>query len=59
MLFYCLKCRENTGSKKPKVVKKKTGRTMFPWKCEVCGCRKLRFIKEKEASDLLSGLLGL
>ena len=32
---------------------------MFPWKCEVCGCRKLRFIKEKEASGLLSGLLGL
>ena len=29
MLSYCLKCRKNTESKKPKVAKTKTGRIML------------------------------
>ena len=56
MLSYCFKCRKNTESKNPKVVKTKNGRIMLLWKCEVCDGRKLRFIKEQEASGLLSSL---
>ena len=32
---------------------------MLSSKCLVCGSKKLRFIKGEDASDLLSGLLGL
>ena len=39
MLSYCLKCRKNTKSKNPKVVRTKS-----------------KFIKEQEASGLLSSL---
>ena len=35
MLFYFLKCRKNTESKDPKVVKTKKEK-MFLSKCEVC-----------------------
>ena len=38
MLSYCLRCREKTGSKSPRVVKtKKNGRIMILSKCTVCG----------------------
>ena len=56
MLPYCFKCRKNTESKNPKVVKAKNGRIMLLWKCEVCDGRKSRFIKEQESSGLLSSL---
>ena len=56
MLPYCFKCRKNTESKNPKVVKTKNGRIMLLWKCEVCDGRKSRFIKEQESSGLLSSL---
>ena len=49
MLSYCLKCRKNTESKNPKVV-------MLLSKCEVCDGKKSKFIKEQEASGLLSSL---
>ena len=35
MLSCCLKCRKNTESKNPKVVRTKKGRRMFLTKCEV------------------------
>ena len=56
MLSYCLKCRKNTEIKNPKVVKTKNGRTMLSSNCAVCGCKKSKFIKEQEASVLLSSL---
>ena len=50
MLPYCLKCRKNTESTNPKVVKTKNERIMLLSKCEVCDSGKLKFIKEQEAS---------
>ena len=48
MLSYCLKCRKNTKSKK--------GRIMLVSKCAVCNSKKSKFIKQQEASGLLSSL---
>ena len=39
MLSYCLKCRENTESKNPEVVKTKIGRIMILSKCAVCNSK--------------------
>ena len=54
MLMYCFKCRKNTKGKNPKVVRTKNGRIMPLSKCAVCDSKKLKFIKEQEASALLS-----
>ena len=56
MLSYCLKCRKNTESKNPKVVKTKNGRIKLLSKCTACDSKKSKFIKEQEASRLLSSL---
>ena len=40
MLLYCLKCKKNTESKNPKVVKTKNGRIMLLSKCAVCDSKK-------------------
>ena len=54
MLSYCLKCRKNTESKNPKVVKTKNRRMKILSKCAVCDSKKLKFISEQQASVLLS-----
>ena len=51
MLSYCLKCRENTECKNPKVVK---SAKLLLSKCEVCNSKNTKFIKKQEASGLLS-----
>ena len=56
MLSYCLKCRKNTESKNPKAVRTKNDRTMLLSKCKVCGSKKSKFIKEQQASGLVSSL---
>ena len=56
MLSYCLKCRKNTESKYPKVATTKNRRVMLLSKCSVCDRKKLKFIKEQDASGLLSSL---
>ena len=56
MLLHCLKCRKNTESKNPNVAKTKSRRIMFWSKCAVCHSRKSKFIKQLEASGLLSSL---
>ena len=56
MLPYCLKCRKNAEKENPNVVKSKNGRIMLLSKCEVWNSKKLKFIKEQEASELLSSL---
>ena len=50
----CLKCRKNTKNKNPKVAK--NGRIMLLSKCAVCDSIKAKFIKQQEASGLLSSL---
>ena len=56
MSSYCLKCRKNTESKTPMVVKTKNGRIMLLSKYAVCDSKNSKFIKEQEASRLLSRL---
>ena len=56
MLSYCLKCRKNTESKNPKVARTKNERILFSSKCEGCNSENAKFIKEQEASWLLSSL---
>ena len=56
MLSYCLKYRKYTESKNLKVAKTKNGRIMLLSKCEVCNSKKSKFIKQQEASALLSSL---
>ena len=55
-MSYCLKCRKNTESKNSKVVKTKNWKKMLLSKYAACDSKKLNFIKEKEASGLLSSL---
>ena len=59
MLSYCLKCRRNTKSEKPKAVKTKNRRIMLLSKCAVSDSKKSKFIKEQEARGLLSKLTGM
>ena len=56
MLSYCLKCKRNTESKNPKVLKTINDKTMMLSKCAVCGSKKSKFIKEQQAKGLLSTL---
>ena len=56
MLSYCLKCRKNTESKNPKVVKTKNRIIMLLSKCALCDSKKSKFIKEQEARGFLSKL---
>ena len=56
MLPYCLKSRKNAENKYPKAVRTKNRRIMLLSKCEVCDSKKLKFIKEREASGLLGSL---
>ena len=55
MLLYCLRCEE-IQSKNPKVARTKNRRIMLLSKCAVCDSIKSKFIKQQEASGLLSGL---
>ena len=57
MLSYCWKCRKNTKSKNPEVVKTKNGKIMFLSKCVVCNSQNSKFLKKQEARQLLSNLM--
>ena len=56
MLSYCLKCRKNTESINPKVLKTTNGKTVILSKCATCGSKKSKFNKEQQAKVLLSNL---
>ena len=56
MPSFCLKFRKNTETQNPKFVKTKSGGITLLSKCEVCDSKKLKFIKDQEASGLLSSL---
>ena len=51
-----MKCRKKTESENPKVARKKNGRVILLSKCAVFDSKKSKFIKEQEASGLLSTL---
>ena len=53
MLSYCLKCKKNTESINPKVLKTTNGKTMTLSTCAVCNSKKSKFIKEQQAKGLL------
>ena len=53
MLSYCLKCRKNTKSKNPEVVRTNNGRIILLSKCAVYNHKKSKCIKEQEVSGLL------
>ena len=59
MLSYFVKCRKNTESKNPKVVRTKNGRIMLLSKSAVCDSKKSKIITEQEARGLLSNLTGV
>ena len=54
MVSYCLKRRQKKENKNPKVEKTKNERIMLLSKYALCDSKKLRFIKEQEASGLLN-----
>ena len=56
MLSYCLKCRKNTENINQRILKTSNGKTMILSKFAICGSKKSKFIKEKEAKALLSNL---
>ena len=56
MEIYCVKCRKNTKNLDSKIFKTRNGWLIMQSKCADCGIKKSRFVKEKEAKDLLSNL---
>ena len=56
MLSYCLKCKKNTESINPKVLKTSNGKTMILSKCAICSRKKSKFIKKQEACGILSSV---
>ena len=56
MLLYCLDCTKKTESGSPKVATTKIEKIMLLLKYVVCDSKKSKFIKEQEASALLSSL---
>ena len=51
VLSYCLECRKKADGRNPKIAEANKGRLS---KCAARDSKKLKFIKEQEASGLLS-----
>ena len=56
MKTYCMKCRNNTESIDPKIVRPIINRLVMLSKCSICGIKKSRFVKKQEAEGLLNNL---
>ena len=56
MKSYCFKCRKGTENIYPRLLGTSNGKAMILSKCEICGRKKSRFIKNQEAKGLLSNL---
>ena len=56
MMIYCLVCKKDTENKDAKMIKTKNGRIVLSSKCVACGNKRSRFIKEQEASGILSSV---
>ena len=48
MLSHILKCKSNTESINPRVLKISHGKTMILSKYDICGSKKSKFIKNKK-----------
>ena len=48
MSSYCLKCKNNTENKNPRISKTDNGKTMLLSKCAIYDSKKSRFIKNKK-----------
>ena len=46
MLSYCLKCKKNTESINPRVLKTSNGKTMALSKCAIRGSKKSKFLRK-------------
>ena len=55
METYCSKCKKNTKNMNPKISSSSNGKAMIS-KCAICSSKKSRFIKNQEATGLLSNL---
>ena len=55
-MLYCLKCWKHTESKNPKFAKTKTEEEYFYQNVQCVIVKKSKFIKEQEASGILSSL---
>ena len=49
MLTFCLKSKKNTKNIDGKMMRTKNGRFVLSSKCAVCGSKKSKFVKEREA----------
>ena len=56
MKTYCVKCRRDTETIDPNIVRTKNNKLVMQSKCSVCGVKKSRFLKEQKAKGLLSNL---
>ena len=56
MKTYCLKCKKNTENLDSKIFRTKNNKLIMQSKCNDCGIKKSRFIKEQEAKGLLINL---
>ena len=56
MLAYCLKCKKNTESINPRVLKTSNGKIIILARCAICNSRKNKFIKKREASGILTNV---
>ena len=52
----CLSCRKYTKNINPRIVRHKHNTSMIQSNCAICGIKKSRFIKEHQATGLLSNL---
>ena len=50
-MSYCLKCRKNTESKNPQVVRTKNGWIMLLSKCLGCNIKIRNLLKDKKLND--------
>ena len=56
MKTYCVKYKKDTENSDPKMVKTRNSRLIMQSKCSVCGIKKSRYVKGREAKGLLSNL---
>ena len=56
MKTYCVKYKKDMENSDPKMVKTRNSRLIMQSKCSVCGIKKSRYVKGREAKGLLSNL---
>ena len=54
--IYCLSCKKYTKNNNPKIVRNRQNRLMIQSNCANCGNKKLKFINEQQAMEILRNL---